>query len=87
MEQRSPDPDFCASLMIFTAFAIQMIVFIILLVISICGINEAKAASGSVDGSLGPSIWMTLDAFAALLISSISYCFQCICGPNSLSCS
>lgn len=61
---------------------VQMVMFIILLVISARDINEAKAASASVDDSLGSFMWMTLGAFAALLISSISYCFQCICGPD-----
>lgn len=74
--------DFCASLMTFAAFTVQMVVFIILLVISIRGVNTAEAANTSVHGYLGPSMYMTLGAFVALLLSSISYCFQCICGPD-----
>lgn len=77
-------PDFLASIMTFIAFVVQMVVFIILLVISIRGINTAKGADGSVSGSLGPSMWMTLGAFVALLFSSIGYCFACICGPGRI---
>lgn len=75
-------PDLCASLMTFAAFVVQMVVFIILLVISIKGINTAKSSNSQVDGHLGPSMWMTLGAFVALLLSSIGYCFACICGPG-----
>jgi hypothetical protein len=75
-------PDLCASFMTFAAFVVQMVVFIILLVVSIKGINTAKGSSSQVDGHLGPSMWMTLGAFVALLFSSIGYCFACICGPG-----
>jgi hypothetical protein len=75
-------PDFLASMMTFIAFVVQMVVFIILLVISIRGVNTAKSAGASVTGSLGPSMWMTLGAFVGLLFSSIGYCFACICGPG-----
>ncbi|KAI8327490.1 actin cortical patch SUR7/pH-response regulator pali [Choanephora cucurbitarum] len=75
-------PDFLASLMTFVAFVVQLVVFVIILVIAVKGVNAAKDAGSSVSGSLGPSTWMTLGAFVALLISSISYCFACICGPG-----
>ncbi|KAI8638598.1 hypothetical protein BD408DRAFT_351584 [Parasitella parasitica] len=77
-------PDFLASLMTFIAFVVQMVVFIIILVISIRGLNAAKGESASVSGNLGPSMWMTLGAFVALLFSSIGYCFACICGPGKI---
>ncbi|OAD04411.1 hypothetical protein MUCCIDRAFT_155599 [Mucor lusitanicus CBS 277.49] len=75
-------PDFLASLMTFMAFVVQMVVFIIILVVCIRGVNAAKGESASVSGNLGPSMWMTLGAFVALLLSSIGYCFACICGPG-----
>lgn len=78
----SRGPDFCASLMTFVAFAVQMVVFIILLVISIRIINTVKGLDAAASGILGPSMWMTLGAFAALLLSSLAYCCQCICGPD-----
>ncbi|KAI8087044.1 actin cortical patch SUR7/pH-response regulator pali [Gilbertella persicaria] len=75
-------PDFLASLMTFIAFVVQLVVFVIVLVIAVKGVNAAKDAGSSISGSLGPSTWMTLGAFVALLFSSISYCFACICGPG-----
>lgn len=75
-------PDFLASIMTFIAFVVMLIVFVIVLVISIRGINTAKGVDSSVHGVLGPSTWMTLGAFVALLFSSIGYCFACICGPG-----
>ncbi|KAI9483287.1 MAG: actin cortical patch SUR7/pH-response regulator pali [Benjaminiella poitrasii] len=78
-------PDLLASLMTFIAFVIQMVVFIIVLVIGIRGINAAKGyGSDNVNGQLGPSMWMTLGAFVALLLTSIFYCFACICGPGRI---
>lgn len=73
-------PDFLASMMTFIAFVVMLVVFVIVLVISIRGINTAKGIDSTVHGTLGPSTWMTLGAFVALLFSSVSYCFACICG-------
>lgn len=75
-------PDFLASMMTFVAFVVMLVVFVIVLVISIRGINTAKGVDSSVRGVLGPSTWMTLGAFVALLFSSVGYCFACICGPG-----
>ncbi|KAI9255465.1 actin cortical patch SUR7/pH-response regulator pali [Sporodiniella umbellata] len=77
-------PDFCAAIATFFAFVVMLVVFVIVLIISIRGVNMAKGASNSVSGSLGPATWMTLGAFVALLFSSISYCFACICGPGRI---
>jgi hypothetical protein len=77
-------PDLCASLMTFVAFIVMLVVFVIVLVVSIRGINIAKGADSSVQGYLGPSTWMTLGAFIALLLASIGYCFACICGPGRI---
>ncbi|KAI7907969.1 actin cortical patch SUR7/pH-response regulator pali [Cokeromyces recurvatus] len=74
-------PDLLASLMTFIAFIIQMVVFIIMLVVGIRGVNAVKSYDPDIaNGQLGPSMWMTLGAFVALLISSIAYCFACIFG-------
>lgn len=75
-------PDFCASIITMIAFVVMLVVFVFVLVVSIRGINLAKNASSSVSGTLGPSTWMTLGAFAALLFASVGYCFACICGPG-----
>jgi magnesium-transporting ATPase (P-type) len=75
-------PDLLASLGTFIAFVVILVVFVIVLVISIRGINIAKGADSDIQGTLGPSTWMTLGAFVALLFSSIGYCFACICGPG-----
>lgn len=75
-------PDFCASIMTMVAFVVMLVVFVFVLVISIRGINMAKDVSSDVHGTLGPSTWMTLGAFAALLFASVGYCFACICGPG-----
>ncbi|CEJ03413.1 hypothetical protein CU097_014863 [Rhizopus azygosporus] len=75
-------PDFCAAIATFFAFVVMLAVFVIVLVISIRGINIAKGTNSDIQGSLGPATWMTLGAFVALLFSSISYCFACIFGPG-----
>ncbi|EIE86930.1 hypothetical protein G6F46_006164 [Rhizopus delemar] len=75
-------PDFCAALATFLAFFVTLVVFVLVLVISIRGINVAKGTDPTITGNLGPATWMTLGAFAALLLSSISYCFACVFGPS-----
>lgn len=75
-------PDLCASLMTFIAFVVMLVVFVIVLVVSIRGINMAKGINSDIYGYLGPSTWMTLGAFVALLFASVGYCFACICGPG-----
>ncbi|KAG0750533.1 hypothetical protein G6F62_000307 [Rhizopus arrhizus] len=76
--------DFCAAIATFLAFVVMLAVFVIVLVISIKGINMAKGTDSDVSGHLGPSTWMTLGAFVALLLSSVSYCFACIFGPGRI---
>ncbi|CAO3650828.1 unnamed protein product [Mucor hiemalis] len=75
-------PDFCASIITMISFVVMLVVFVFVLVVSIRGINLAKNVSSDVHGTLGPSTWMTLGAFAALLFASVGYCFACICGPG-----
>ncbi|CAO3696322.1 unnamed protein product [Rhizopus stolonifer] len=75
-------PDLCASIATFIAFVVMLTVFVIVLVISIKGVNIAEGADSEISGNVGPSTYMTLGAFVALLLSSISYCFACICGPG-----
>ncbi|KAI8991857.1 actin cortical patch SUR7/pH-response regulator pali [Mycotypha africana] len=75
-------PDLLASLMTFIACIVQLVVFVIILVISIRGLNAARGVNDAVDGNLGPSMWMTLGAFVSLLLASIGYCVACICGPG-----
>jgi uncharacterized membrane protein YciS (DUF1049 family) len=75
-------PDLCATFGTFIAFVVMLAVFVIVLVVSIRGINIAKGVDSSVHGYLGPSTWCTLGAFVALLFASVGYCVACIFGPG-----
>ncbi|KAI9280814.1 actin cortical patch SUR7/pH-response regulator pali [Sporodiniella umbellata] len=75
-------PYFCAALSTFLSFFIMLFVFVFVLVLSMRGINTAKGTNPDITGSLGPATWMTVGAFAALLMSTICYCFVCVLGPD-----
>ncbi|CAO3694329.1 unnamed protein product [Rhizopus stolonifer] len=77
-------PNFCAALSTFLSFFIMLIVFVFVLVLSVRGINTAKGTNPDLTGNLGPAAWMTVGAFAALLLSSICYCFVCVLGPDKV---
>lgn len=75
-------PDLIASLGTFLAFGVMLVVFVIVLVISMKGINGVKDGHSDSHGYLGASTWCTLGGFIALLFSSINYCIACIFGPG-----
>ncbi|KAI9492920.1 actin cortical patch SUR7/pH-response regulator pali [Zychaea mexicana] len=74
--------DFLASFLTFVAALVMIVVFIILMVVSMRGINNAKDAGVDATGHLGPSMWMTLGAMIALLLSSFWYCLTCCFGSG-----
>lgn len=74
--------DLCASFVTFIAALVMIVVFVILLVISLRGVNAARDSGADASGHLGPSMWMTLGAMVALLISSFWYCLTCCFGPG-----
>lgn len=74
--------DLLASFVTFVSALVMIVVFVILLVISRKGVNSVRDAGVSeATGHLGPSMWMTLGAMVALLISSFWYCITC-CFPG-----
>ncbi|KAG2221036.1 hypothetical protein INT45_009285 [Circinella minor] len=74
--------DFLASFLTFISAIVMIVVFIILMVVSMRGINNVKGAGVDVSGHLGPSMWMTLGAMVALLLSSFWYCLTCCFGAG-----
>ncbi|ORX49883.1 hypothetical protein DM01DRAFT_1338013 [Hesseltinella vesiculosa] len=78
--QRSSDV--CASLACFLAFVVMLTVFVILVVISLKGLNAARSENSDISGYLGPSVWMSLGAMVGLFFSSIWYCISCCFGSG-----
>ncbi|CAO3581731.1 unnamed protein product [Absidia cylindrospora] len=74
--------DVFASLACFISFVVMLVVFVIVLVASLRGINAAKSASDNISGNLGPSMWMTLGAMCGLFLSSMTYCISCCFGSG-----
>ncbi|ORZ24620.1 hypothetical protein BCR42DRAFT_403309 [Absidia repens] len=74
--------DVFASLACFISFVVMLVVFVIVLVASLRGINAAKSASDNISGNLGPSMWMTLGAMVGLFLSSMTYCISCCLGSG-----
>ncbi|KAI9269329.1 actin cortical patch SUR7/pH-response regulator pali [Phascolomyces articulosus] len=74
--------DFLASFLTFIAAIVMIVVFIILMVVSMRGVNHLNDAGSSATGHLGPSMWMTLGAMVALLLSSFWYCLTCCFGAG-----
>ncbi|KAI7878069.1 hypothetical protein K492DRAFT_171109 [Lichtheimia hyalospora FSU 10163] len=74
--------DFLASFLTFVAALVMIVVFVILMVVGLRGVNNAKGAGIDATGHLGPSMWMTLGAMVALLLSSFWYCVTCCFAPN-----
>lgn len=72
--------DFIASLATFLGFILMLVTFVIVLVISLRGINAAREANRYSYGHLGDCIWMHLGAMIGLLFGSLWYCFTCIFG-------
>ncbi|KAI8059147.1 hypothetical protein BC940DRAFT_314345 [Gongronella butleri] len=70
--------DLLASFATFLGFILMLVVFIMLLVISLRGVNQAYSSHHDSNGFLGPCIWMNLGAMIALFCSSFWYCFSCI---------
>ncbi|KAI9010431.1 actin cortical patch SUR7/pH-response regulator pali [Phycomyces nitens] len=75
-------PDFLASFSTFLSFLLMLVIFIMTLVVSLRSINEVKGMDKNGSGNLGPSAWMTLGAFAGLMLASLMYCVTCIFGPG-----
>ncbi|KAI9311844.1 actin cortical patch SUR7/pH-response regulator pali [Dichotomocladium elegans] len=69
--------DVLASIVTFIAAILMVVVWIILMVVSLRGLNNARNSGIDADGHLGPSMWMTLGAMVALLLSSFWYCITC----------
>ncbi|KAI8338440.1 actin cortical patch SUR7/pH-response regulator pali [Chlamydoabsidia padenii] len=74
--------DLFASLACFFSFVVMLVVFVILLVASLRGVNAAKSSSDTITGNLGPSMWMTLGAMCGLFLASIWYCISCCFGSG-----
>ncbi|KAI8099553.1 uncharacterized protein BX664DRAFT_321587 [Halteromyces radiatus] len=72
--------DFLASLATFLGFIVMLVTFIILVTISLKGINGAREANVNAYGHLGDCVWMHLGAMIGLLFGSLWYCFTCIFG-------
>ncbi|CAO3591329.1 unnamed protein product [Absidia cylindrospora] len=72
--------DFLASIATFLGFILMLVIFIIVLVISLKGINATRDANKNAYGQLGDCIWMHLGAMIGLLFGSLWYCFTCIFG-------
>ncbi|KAI8148464.1 actin cortical patch SUR7/pH-response regulator pali [Fennellomyces sp. T-0311] len=74
--------DFLASFITFIAAIVMIVVFVILIVVSMRGVNHVQDAGIDASGHLGPSMWMTLGAMVALLLSSFWYCLTCCFGAG-----
>lgn len=66
-----------AAITSFVAFAVLLVVFCLMIVLSIRVINTAIQGNAMVYGSFGPATWMTLGAMIGMLFGTIYYCCGC----------
>ncbi|KAL0091368.1 actin cortical patch SUR7/pH-response regulator pali [Phycomyces blakesleeanus] len=77
-------PDIVASICSFLAFVVMLASFAIMLVpvVALKRMDSVKESSVTIDEHFGPTVWMTLGAAVALLLSSLWYLISCCTGSG-----